>query len=50
MPYRFIPSEQATETLEKLSTLISDVACIKGESCETYSIAKNYIHLRTGDP
>lgn len=50
MPYWSTPSEQVTETMEKLSTLISDVACIKGESCQTYSIAENHIHLHTGNP
>ena len=43
MPYRSTRSEQVTETMENLSNLISDVACIKGESCQTYSIAGNHI-------
>jgi hypothetical protein len=38
-------SEQVTETMEQLSTIISKVACFQGESCcQTYSVTEKYIH------
>lgn len=43
--------EQVTELKEQLSTIISHVVCLKGESCcETYSVTENHIRMPTCDP